>query len=296
MHKKTIFSRIAPYFALALAVIFWSISWSNGRVLAVMADAKVIAFWRFFINTLIFLPIFFRHQLFVVGRNGIKTLFLGSCAVLLYNFFLIKGLSLAQANYGSFVVTSFTPVFTFSISIIFLSHKLLKIHWFGLFLAILGTMIMMNIFEKSWRVFLDFSNIFFVLAAFFWALITIFAQKFSPFGSALAYNFYSLLLSAFGFLVLNGAEVTGSFLLEIGFWVHILSWTFISTMIGTTLYFWGVSKVGGAVASSFIYLLPFTASLGSFFILDEHLTSSLILGGLVSVVGVFFLNQKPRHL
>ena len=76
------------------------------------------------------------------------------------------------------------------------------------------------------------------------------------------------------------------------FWGNLFFSATITTSIATTFYFVATSKIGASKASSFIFLVPFSAALGSWIFLDEVPQIHSIVGGLLGIAAVYILNKK----
>ncbi|HRP54294.1 MAG TPA: DMT family transporter, partial [Fluviicola sp.] len=81
---------------------------------------------------------------------------------------------------------------------------------------------------------------------------------------------------------------------ELKFWGNMLFSSVITTTLATTTYFIATSRIGAEKASSFIFLVPFTAGISAYFILGETLKWNTIVGGLFGIVAVYMLNRKKE--
>ena len=61
---------------------------------------------------------------------------------------------------------------------------------------------------------------------------------------------------------------------------------------GTSIYFYASTRLGPKKASSYIFLVPFTAILFAIYFLDEPFQLSTILGGGLGVLSVYLINIK----
>jgi drug/metabolite transporter (DMT)-like permease len=68
----------------------------------------------------------------------------------------------------------------------------------------------------------------------------------------------------------------------------------ITTSLATTFYFIATSKLGASRASSFIFMVPFSAALGSWIFLQEIPEAHTIIGGILGIAAVYILNKKDR--
>jgi drug/metabolite transporter (DMT)-like permease len=69
----------------------------------------------------------------------------------------------------------------------------------------------------------------------------------------------------------------------------------IVTSLATTIYFYATSKLGSAKASSFIFLVPFSAAVSSFILLDEELEFHTLIGGVLGIAAVYMIQRKVRN-
>ena len=76
------------------------------------------------------------------------------------------------------------------------------------------------------------------------------------------------------------------------FWGNMFFSATITTALATTFYFAATSKIGASKASSFIFMVPFSAALGSFIFLGEIIEWHTIVGGLLGIAAVYILNRR----
>jgi drug/metabolite transporter (DMT)-like permease len=67
---------------------------------------------------------------------------------------------------------------------------------------------------------------------------------------------------------------------------------FFGTVIGFVWYYEGIKKIGPMKASLFINFVPISAVVMAFFILDEPITLSLLIGTLLVCSGVYLTNKR----
>jgi hypothetical protein len=63
------------------------------------------------------------------------------------------------------------------------------------------------------------------------------------------------------------------------------------TVVGFVWYYEGIKSIGPSRASQFINLVPVSAIVLAFFLLDEPITASLAIGAALVVVGVYITNS-----
>jgi drug/metabolite transporter (DMT)-like permease len=75
-------------------------------------------------------------------------------------------------------------------------------------------------------------------------------------------------------------------------WVSMFYLGFFGTVIGFVWYYEGIKKIGPMKASLFINFVPISAVVMAFFILDEPITLSLLIGTLLVCSGVYLTNKR----
>lgn len=79
-------------------------------------------------------------------------------------------------------------------------------------------------------------------------------------------------------------------------WLDMGFMVVLSTFIATITWNYGASRVASAAAGSFIYLVPIIGVLAGAAMLGETITSSMLLGGALILVGVAIAQFGPRLL
>ena len=75
------------------------------------------------------------------------------------------------------------------------------------------------------------------------------------------------------------------------FWINFLIISVIVLGFGNTAYFLSTMKIGSQKASSFMFIVPFSAILSSSLLLGESVEITTILGGLITIIAVYALNN-----
>ena len=66
------------------------------------------------------------------------------------------------------------------------------------------------------------------------------------------------------------------------------------TVLGFVWYYEGVYSIGPTKAGIFINFVPISAIVLAVLILGEKITFSLIVGTILVILGVFWVNKKPK--
>ncbi|EKR63655.1 EamA-like transporter family protein [Leptospira weilii str. 2006001853] len=278
-------------------MISWGFAWPSAKLIVKTQHPNVIIFWRFLATALSLLPVVFWKKGFFRLPNY-KVLFqitIGGVLYTIYNQFFLLGLKNGLAGAGGVLVTTMNPIFTYVFVHSFQKKLPSAREGIGLLLGLFGGCILLRLWELDLDSLFRSGNIFFLLCAFSWALLSINSHRTGQTISPLVYSFYVFaigtildLFLAFPYGVENALS-SGSY-----FWFHIFYLSVIATTFGTTVYFFASTQLGSKVASSFIFLVPVTALLGSWIFLDESPNITTMIGGTSAVLAVFLLNRNQN--
>ncbi|TGK10004.1 DMT family transporter [Leptospira fletcheri] len=283
---------------LVISMVSWGFAWPSAKVIVGTLHPNVIIFWRFLATALSVVPVLLwkKESLRLPDKRTTLLVFVGAILYTIYNQFFLLGLSSGFAGAGGVLVTTINPIFTYLL--VHLVQKQIPNgkDFFGLALGLVGGLVLLRIWEKSSEGILQSGNIFFLLCAFSWAFLSLNShsagQKISP----LVYSFYVFAIGAvFDFLLAIPYGIERAFLKGWEFWSQILYLSVVSTTFGTTVYFYAASRLGSRIASSFIFLVPVTAVLGSWIFLGEIPNLATLTGGTLAILAVLILNRTKKE-
>lgn len=281
---------------LLLSMFFWGASWVSGKYITSLASYSSVVYWRFVLTTLFMIPalLLFRVSL-AVKLNNIPQILFGSILILCHATFFFQGLSYGLAGAGSILFTMMVPLLTFIITIIFFKHKLTSNEVIGLFLGIIGGVVLLKLWRFSFDELVSSGNLYFLMASLAWASITVLTQKSYKNLSPLLFSFY---ISLVGLIVLSmvfSKEVIFTPALENRyFWMHIIFLSIFANVFASTIYYYASGVIGSHKASSFIYLVPIFAVILGISFLDEKIEWTYIVGGLITFTAVYLINKRKE--
>jgi drug/metabolite transporter (DMT)-like permease len=79
------------------------------------------------------------------------------------------------------------------------------------------------------------------------------------------------------------------------FWGALIFLSVLGQTVASTIYFVASGRLGSGVASSFMFLVPLTALVASYLLLEEIPSLYLLIGGIISVAGLYFINKAPKR-
>ena len=165
--------------------------------------------------------------------------------------------------------------------------KIPKNEIIGLCLGIISGILLLNLGSID-ELFGKF-NVFFVLCAFDWALMSIFTQKIRT--HPLVMNFYITLFSLVAFVpILFDTQTYFLFNADTRFWLNLFVVAILSTIVGTSIYYLGIKRLGTTRANTFLLLVPASALLCSFVILGEKPSPLTLIGTALAVCAIYLIN------
>lgn len=275
-------------------MVIWGVSWASAKMITNYTNFEVILFWRLLVTFISLVPVLWiTKDSFRISKKAIPYVVSGGLVMLFYNALFFLGLRNGFAGAGGVLVTTLNPLFNFFLVAILYKYSIKKIEYFGLALGLGGGLIILKIWGLSIAELLAGGNVYFLFAAFSWAVLSTITAQSKSFVSPVTYSLY---LYGIATLVSFGMALPHDWLAPIYFdsvfWLNLFYLASISTSFGTTIYFIASSRLGSAKASSFIFLVPASAMLSSWVILGEKPEWTTISGGLLAISAVYLLNKK----
>ncbi|WP_455757394.1 DMT family transporter [Sulfurimonas sp.] len=279
-------------YLLILAMLLWGGGWTALKIITAYLPMDIIIFWRFFIMSISFLPIlFFLKVPLKINISNLKYI-LGSSilniAFMVSSFF---GIKYGLAGSGGVIITTLSPVMTFLFVAILFKKRLHNLQYFGLGIGIFAGGLMLQLHDIY--EFFNGSNIYFLLSAIIWAGVTILSQHSQKHIHSIHYSFLiSIIATITTYFYAFGSDLSIVFEQNTEFWIALVYLGVLGQTIATTIFFIASGKLGSEKTSSFMFLVPFFALGSAWLILDEPIQTHIIVGGIVSILAIFFINKK----
>ncbi len=293
--RETIFnmktSNLLFYILMALAMVSWGSSWINAKVLSNYINANELIVYRYIITSITMIPvlIYFKES-FKIDIKSLALSFGASIFLIFYSIVFFLGTKYGTAGVGGAFVTTFAPIVTFLLLALFFKKTIKTKDFIALFLGAIGVMTILNIWQFELNQIFTKANLYFILAAIFWPVLTIISSKSNKI-KAIVFSFYMYIITTVLSLFFTDFSSGNIFNFDIIFWINLLNISVISTTFATSIYFIAVSKLGTKEASSFIFLVPFNVILLSNIFLDEPIYFTTILGTILTISAVWTLNN-----
>ncbi len=280
------------YAMLFLTMITWGGSWVNAKVLMSYTDVFSMSFIRFFITAISMVPIiYYLGYSFKINLKSLIYAILAGATLLGYMYCYFLGTKYGTASLGGAMVTSMIPIVTFLLLALVGVKRVGKRDAFCLALGGVGVLTMLHIWEFDLASIMVIQNLFFLIAPFLWAILTILSSKATNV-SPIVFTFYmyvaTFAISWIFFVDVSSIEFSN---FDGIFWLNALLMIFAASTFGNTIYFLGVEKLGAAEVSSFIFLVPFSAIGLSAMFLGEKIDFYVVAGTILSILAVKMLNN-----
>ena len=278
---------------MILAMITFGVSWPTAKIVGGYANPQDLIAWRF-VFALIAIALFMRIGSipFDFPVKSIKYISFTSAMIVIYNYNYLKGTQVGMASLGGVIVPTTSPIITFLLGLLLFKKKLYPKEVLGLILGFAGVLLLVRFWEIDTIEIVKSGNIFFLFAALSWSCATIATQKAQSTYHPINFSFW---LYAISMLITIPFLSIDSILLPFNydsiFWINFLIISVVVLGFGNTAYFLSTMKLGSGKASSFMFIVPFSAILSSSLLLGEIIAATTIVGGLLTLIAVFLINK-----
>jgi drug/metabolite transporter (DMT)-like permease len=278
------------------SMVIWGISWPSNGALAQFGSAFDLGFFRYlFVVISLLLVLLLMKEKLLIAKKAIPFVVISAGIMAAYNYTFLAGLKHGSPGAGGILVTTLNPVIAYALGMLVDWKKPSKNEALGLTIGVLAGLILLKVWENK-NIFAEPGNFYFLLCAILWSVLSKFTSKSANYGSSFAFSWWMYLLTFVFILPFNDFDKIQALLVsnEPKFWGNVLFSSVITTTFATTLYFFATSKIGAEKASSFIFIVPFTAALSSFLIVGEHIQMHTIIGGFLGIGAVYMINKKRK--
>lgn len=279
---------------MIISMIIWGISWPSNKVLTSFGTPVDLGVFRygFVIISLLLLLIPLKTKL-IISKKGIPFLLASGILMAVYNYTFLAGLKNGSPGAGGILVTTLNPVMAYGLGMLIDWKKPGRNEFIGLLFGIVAGLTLLKVWGNE-DIFAKPGNLYFLLSALIWSVMSKFTSKSAKYGSPFAFTWWMYFVTLACLLPFCNFTAIGSLLhtSDMHFWGNVLFSSVITTTLATTTYFFATSKIGAEKASSFIFIVPFSAAIFSFSILGEQLAWNTIVGGLLGIAAVYMINKK----
>lgn len=289
------------YFKLILVALLWGGTFIAGRLLAESLSPLMSAIGRFGLAVfiLILLTIKLEGRLPTLSLRQVAITFtLGLTGIFTYNLFFFTALSEMPASRTALFV-AFNPIVTALLVSLLYREKISMQKLLGISVAVLGALTVISNGHLL-TVIQDISQAFghgefsMLCAVISWAIYTVVGRKallgLSPLVSTTYAAIWGLLLLLIVWFFNPNAQVLPELNWEIGAAIGYLA--VFGTVIPFIWYYQGIKTIGAAQTSVFTNFVPLFGVLLGALLLNEQISSSMLLGGALVITGVVLTNRR----
>ena len=259
------------------------------------------AFSRFFVASILLAMVAVRMEGKLPRLNLeqiLLTAFLGVTGIFLYNICFFGALATVPAGRTSLFV-SLTPIVTAIVAGLVFRERLGFRRWIGIVVALVGAIIVITrgdlikgITDISQS--LGQGELMMLGSVFSWAAYTLISRKALETLSPIAATTYGTL---WGFLFLSAGAIgevneVDWILLDWRVWTSIFYLGAFGTVLAFIWYYQGIRAVGPSRTAIFTNLVPAFGVLFSAVLLGEPILISMVVGGLIAVLGVSLVSKR----
>ncbi len=279
---------------IIISMFLWGLSWPAGKVLTNYCTVINFTVYRYLVVVAsMFILLLVMRVRFGVKRAGIPALLGSGILLAVYSYFFFLGLKNGAPGAGGVLVTTLNPIMAYTIGIV-LSRKLpSRNEALGLLLGLIAGCILLKLWDNA-SALLDSGNLYFLMAAFTWSVMSKITAKGAKYGSSLGFSLWQYVVTLLCLLpFMNVPELKEAIHIKDPlFWFNLFFTSAIVTTLATTVYFYATTRLGAEKASSFIFLVPLAAAASSWLLLGEQIRIHTAIGGLVGMTAVYMINRR----
>ncbi len=294
------YSRFIVYVKLILTAIFWGGTFIAGRIVTQQVAPFSAAFIRFVMASVCLLVVIWQTEgsLPRLQKNQIlPVIFLGMTGVFVYNIMFFLGLKTVEASRASVIIAT-NPVFIALFSSILYKEKLSRLQMLGICISVIGAVLVIvrSDLRQLFHGNLGWGELFIFFCVVCWVSYSLIGKWVMHTLSPLISVTYSVCIGCAALLFPALAEGIVKNLVHFPWtvWAGLGYLAVFGTVLGFVWYYEGVHSIGPTKAGIFINFVPISTLVLAVLILNEKITFSLILGTVLVILGVFWVNKKSK--
>ena len=248
--------------------------------------------YRYFITLLTTAPLLAYLKIgYKIDLKNLALAVIVGIILAVYTALFFIGTSIGDISFGGAIITTFMPIIAFVIMMLFNKKKPNKSDWKVLFIGLLGVMIMMEFWHFDLEKIFTTATIFFLSAAFVWALMFVMTSKTKNI-HPIIFSFYAYITCLlFNSLIFyQDINIDALFSMDLFFWFNIIFISVASTTFATTMYFFGVQRLGNN-SIIFTFLVPFFTIILGIIIFQEQLKISTLIGVIIITIALIIMKN-----
>lgn len=283
---------------IVISMFLWGLSWPSGKVLTNYSSPINFVVYRYIFVIATLFPILLILKTGIkVKKQGVPVIVSSGLLLGLYSFLFFKGLKAGHSGAGGVLVTTLNPIMAYSLGMLLNKKKPSRNESLGLLLGLFAGCILLEIWNHPAEI-LASGNVYFLMAALTWAVMSKLTSKAGYYGSSLSFSLWQYIITLLCLLpMMNLKEFHAAiYIKDELFWINLIFSSAIVTSLATTVYFYATTRLGAEKASSYIFMVPLAAAVSSWLFLDEIILPHTIVGGMLGIMAVYIINKKTKQL
>lgn len=281
---------------MVVSMCLWGLSWPSSKVLSRYCSVINFSVYRYIIVVLTMLALLPALGISArVKRSGIPVFIISGVLLAAYSYLFFMGLKKGTPGAGGVLVTTMNPLMAYIIGMILQKKLPARNELIGLCLGLVASCVLLKVWDSS-RSLLEGGNVYFLLAALTWAVMSKFTQKGAKYGSSMGFSMAQYIVTLLCMLpLMDVGELRAALhITDWVFWTNLFFSSAIVTALATTVYFFTTTKIGAERASSFMFIVPLVAAISSWVFLGEVIHVHTAVGGVLGISAVYVMNRKKR--
>ncbi|MDA8234848.1 MAG: DMT family transporter [Clostridia bacterium] len=287
-------NKLLPILAITFTAVMWGLSFPSIKISVAEMPPMTLALARFLLASVV-LVLFLRwmEPSTRLDRKDMPLMALaGFIGVTAYFFFENHGVNLTTASAASMII-GIIPILTLVADYLFCGNKLSPLKIVSVILSTLGIYLVVAVNQDLSGSSL-WGNLLMLGASLSWVVYTLVTRPLGQRYSQLAVVTYQTLFGTVSIVPFALLE-TGSWQPVSGVvWLNVIFLGLFCSALGYYLYVYAMKGLGVSAVSMFINLIPVVAVAGGYFLLQETVTLTQVLGGVVIIVAVYLATWQPK--
>jgi drug/metabolite transporter (DMT)-like permease len=287
------------YFALFITSTVWGTTWVVSKIGVGELPALQMAYLRQFFAGIIFVAFFlFYKKLPLPTAKQFRWLLLMSIIMFLSaNALSTWAIKYIPAGLGALIGALYPLCVVILERVFFNSKRMTALTFVGLFLGIAGIALVFyeNAFTTAGP---DFwlGIILSIIAMLSWSIGTIFiARNKVDINPYYGVGWQMLISCVILFIIMQTTQtVVPITQISSKGWFAISYLVVLGSLIAFVAFIYSMKKLPAAISSLYAYVNPLVAMVCGYFIVDEKLSKNILIGAIITLVGVFLVNYSIK--
>ena len=282
-----------PFLSLLGAVLGWGWAWVAIRGAVHYYHPGQLALGRYCVASIALFPFWIKRGRLLPARQDVFTIIImGITGFSIYNFFINTGEQTITAGTTSLIGCAL-PILTTLGAWCFFKEKLTPAAWIGIIAAFAGVMI--TALGAHGGLHFSYGALLILLAMISAAVYGLLTKKMVTRYSPLEITTWSIWVGTIALIPLGGGLCTA---------ITVVPWQATANMIllgifpgaiSYALYSFAIAHLRMAAVSSFVFLMPVTAIILGWFLLNELPPWLSLIGGVITLGGAYLVNSQKKE-